>query len=79
MCLAVPVRIIELRGDTAVVDISGVRREANVSFIDSPKVGDHVLLHAGFAIEKWSDEDVREYEQIIREAGDAFFEPGKTP
>jgi hydrogenase expression/formation protein HypC len=68
MCLAVPSRIVELRGDLAVVEIGGVRREANVSFIESPTVGDFVLLHAGFAIEKWSEEDVREYNEIIREA-----------
>jgi hydrogenase expression/formation protein HypC len=69
MCLAVPAKIIELNGDSAVVELSGVRRTANVAFIDSPRIGDHVLLHAGFAIQKWSDEDVREYEQIIREMG----------
>ena len=68
MCLAVPTRIVELTGDRAVVEIGGVRREANVSFIESPAVGDYVLLHAGFAIEKWSEEDVREYNEIVREA-----------
>ncbi len=67
MCLAVPAKIVELKGDTAVVEIEGVRREANVAFIDSPKVGEHVLLHAGFAIQKWSEQDVREYDDLMRE------------
>lgn len=66
MCLAVPAKIVELDGENAVVEISGVRRTANVAFIDAPRIGDYVLLHAGFAIRKWSDEDVREYEQITR-------------
>jgi hydrogenase expression/formation protein HypC len=65
MCLAVPGRIVELSGVDAVIEIGGVRRASNVSFIENPQVGDYVLLHAGFAIEKWSEEDVREYEAII--------------
>ena len=68
MCLAVPGRIVELSGQAAVVDLGGVRRAASVAFIDDPKIGDYVLLHAGFAIEKWTDADVREYEEILRSA-----------
>jgi hydrogenase expression/formation protein HypC len=66
MCLAVPAKIVELNGENAVVEITGVRRAANVAFIDNACVGDYVLLHAGFAIRRWSEEDVREYEQITR-------------
>lgn len=67
MCLAVPVRIVELNGDTALVEISGVRRPANVSFVEDPRVGDYVLVHAGFAIQKWTEDDVGEYRKIISE------------
>lgn len=67
MCLAVPARIVELEGDSAVVEIGGVRRSAMVTFIDAPRVGDYVLLHAGFAIQKWTDDDVREYYEITGE------------
>ena len=65
MCLAVPAQIIECDGENAVVEIGGVRRQANVAFIDDPKVGEYLLLHAGFAIRKWSEEDVREYQAIL--------------
>ncbi len=65
MCLAVPAKMIELDGVRAVVDIQGIRREANVAFIEHPAVGDFVLLHAGFAIQKWSEEDVAEYQAIL--------------
>lgn len=64
MCLAIPAKIVELNGDTAVVEVQGVRRAAVVSLIKSPRVGDYVLLHAGFAIRKWSEEDVREFNEI---------------
>ena len=67
MCLAVPVQIVEIEGDEAVVEVEGVRRRCNVCLIEKPEVGDHVLIHAGFAIKKWSDEDVAEYNAIMAE------------
>lgn len=60
MCLSVPARIVELRGRLATVDVMGNRREADVSLVDDPQVGDYVLVHAGFAIEKMSPEDAAE-------------------
>ncbi len=65
MCLAVPAKILECSGNTAVVEIGGVRREANISFIDDARPGEYLLLHAGFAIRKWTEEDVREYRAIL--------------
>lgn len=67
MCLAVPAKIIKIEGDTAVIEINGVRRSGNVSLIQDPEIGDYVLLHAGFAIQKWSEEDVREFNAITEE------------
>ncbi len=66
MCLAIPAQIVELNGANAVVEVQGVRRAAVVSLIREPKLGDYVLVHAGFAIRKWSEEDVREYNEITR-------------
>lgn len=68
MCLAVPAKIVEVSGPRAVVELDGLRRPAVVAFIDRPRVGDVVLMHAGFAIRKWSAEDVAEY-RAIRRAG----------
>ena len=67
MCLAIPAKIVELNGPDAVVEIEGIRRPANVAFIENARLGDYVLLHAGFAIERWTEEDVREYNEIISE------------
>ncbi len=69
MCLAVPAKIIELHGPEALVDIDGIRRTVNVAFIEDPAVGDYVLLHAGFAIRKWSEQDVAEYREILASSG----------
>jgi hydrogenase expression/formation protein HypC len=68
MCLAMPAKIVALSGCDAVVELNGVRLNANVAFIDEPQLGDYVLLHAGFAIRKWSAEDVAEYEAILASA-----------
>lgn len=68
MCLAVPAKITEIDGEDAVVEIGGVSRKANVAFIANPEVGDYVLLHAGFAIRKWAEEDVEEQRRIIGES-----------
>ena len=60
MCLAIPARVIEKNGDRARVDFGeGVVREVNVSLVDAD-IGDHVIVHAGFAIEVLNEEDAKE-------------------
>jgi len=69
MCLAIPAKIISINGDEAIAEIQGVRRKTVVSLINEPRVGDYVLIHAGFAIKKWSEEDVREFNEIVKGTG----------
>jgi len=52
MCLAVPARIVELDGDSAIVDLEGVRKETSVMLLDDVAVGDYVLIHVGYALER---------------------------
>ena len=56
MCLAVPGKVININSSHAEVDIMGVRKEVNILLIDNPRVGDKVMVHAGFAINKIDDE-----------------------
>jgi hydrogenase expression/formation protein HypC len=63
MCLAVPARIIELDGARATVEVPGNRFSADVSLVPAVKLGDYVLVHAGFAIERYRPEDA---EEILR-------------
>jgi len=72
MCLAVPVQIVSLSEDrfTALIDAGGVQREVNVALIEKPAVGEYVLLHAGFAIRKWTKKDVDEYNEIVQRRND---------
>ena len=51
MCLAIPVRVVELRDEaTAIVDLDGVRKEISLALVDGVEVGDYVILHVGYAL-----------------------------
>ena len=69
MCLAVPARVVELNGTTATISVDGALREVDVSLVEEPRLGDYVLVHAGFAIHKWDESEVKELE-AIRTASD---------
>ncbi|ADD08494.1 HypC/HybG/HupF family hydrogenase formation chaperone [Candidatus Aciduliprofundum boonei] len=59
MCLAIPGKIVEIRGVVAIVDYGGVRREARIDFVPDVKQGDYVIVHTGFAIEKMDEESAK--------------------
>ena len=59
MCLAIPGKVVSIDGDNADIDFGGVIKQTNVSMVEA-KVGDWVVIHAGFAIEIMDDEDAEE-------------------
>lgn len=60
MCLAIPVQIIEiLPGDEAVAEISGVKKTISTALIDEVQVGDYVILHVGYALQKIDPEEAK--------------------
>ncbi|MEK6971039.1 MAG: HypC/HybG/HupF family hydrogenase formation chaperone [archaeon] len=67
MCLAIPGKIVEIMGKHAQVDFGGVRRKADVSFIENPGVGDYVLVHVGFAIQKVDERIALETYRLLAE------------
>lgn len=59
MCLAIPARVISLKGEKAQVDFGeGVLRDVNVTLVDA-KVGEYVIVHAGYAIQKMDETDAK--------------------
>jgi len=61
MCLGVPGQVLQVDGDTAVVDFRGVRRRVSLDVVDEPVApGDHVLVHVGCAIHRIRPEDLAE-------------------
>ena len=67
MCLGVPMMVLSIEGETAICAIDGVRREASLMMVDDVAVGDFVLIHAGFAIEKLDQEDAEQTLALFRE------------
>lgn len=59
MCLGIPGKVISMEGDVAKIDYGGIIRDANISLVE-PKVGEYVIVHAGFAIEILDLEEARE-------------------
>ena len=60
MCLALPFRLTEIDGLDAVAERDGIKRNIRLDFIKNPKVGDYVLVHAGFAIERLKQDQAEE-------------------
>lgn len=72
MCLAVPLKITNIEGMKAVAEVEGVKRNIRIDFIDNAMVGDYVIVHAGFAIEKLNQEQAEENLRLIKEVADAL-------
>jgi len=53
----------------AVVEIGGVKRQASLALVEDVRVGDYVILHAGFAIQKVDEDDARESLRLLEEIG----------
>ena len=71
MCLAVPAKIVEMEGARATVEVPGNRFAADVSLVPGVTLGDYVLVHAGFAIERYTAEDAEEILKIYEDMSDA--------
>jgi hydrogenase expression/formation protein HypC len=61
MCLAVPGKVIKIDGDTAEVEIGGIRKQASLSLVSDQavQIGDYILIHTGYAITKIDEEEAR--------------------
>lgn len=67
MCLAIPVKVIKIKGEKAVVDADGLQKEISIMLLPQIKVGDYVLLHSGFAIKRVDLEEAKETLKLIEE------------
>ena len=75
MCLGVPMQVKIIENDMAICEIDGVQREASLMMIDDVAVGDYVLIHAGFAIERIDEQEARLTLRALREALDMGLVP----
>lgn len=69
MCVAVPSKIIEIADTTATVEVTGTRIKARLDVLPEAKVGDYVLVHAGFAITIVDEQEARQTLELMKEVG----------
>jgi hydrogenase expression/formation protein HypC len=72
MCLAIPSKIIRIEKEMAVIDVDGVQREASLLLLADARVGDYVIVHAGFAIQKIDEVTAKETLELLKEAAASY-------
>jgi hydrogenase expression/formation protein HypC len=68
MCLAIPSKIMRIENQMATIDVDGVQREASLLLLEDAAVGDYVIVHAGFAIQKIDEASALESLALLRQA-----------
>jgi hydrogenase expression/formation protein HypC len=72
MCLAIPARVVELLPDEqAVVDLGGVRKEISLALVSEVAVGDYVIVHVGYALNKLDQDEAAKTLALFAEIGAA--------
>ncbi len=72
MCLAVPLKLTKIDGNDAIGELDGIQRRIRVDLLREPKVGEYVIAHAGFAIERLREEQALENLKAIEEMAHAM-------
>jgi len=67
MCLGIPMMIIEKNGNDAIAESGGVRKQIRLDLLEGASIGDYVLIHAGYAIERLDTKDALETLDLLRQ------------
>lgn len=79
MCLAIPAQIVELRADDkALVDLAGVKKEISVALVDGVAVGDYVIVHVGYALNRLDPEEAANTLKLFAELGQLPADDGQS-
>ena len=68
MCLAIPAKIVNIEDNMGTVDMAGIRKKVSLILLEDARVGDYVIVHAGFGIHKIDEAAAMESLRILREA-----------
>lgn len=68
MCLAIPSKIIQIKDNIGTIDVDGVKRKTSLLLLEDAEVGDYVIVHAGFAIQKIDEQAAMESLKLLKEA-----------
>ena len=72
MCVAIPAKVIEIYEHESLVDFGKIKKKVNTFFIEDIKIGDYVLIHAGCAVEKISEEEAIETINLFKIISEEF-------
>lgn len=72
MCLAIPAKVVTMDGSIAKVDMMGNERVVSIDLVPEVKIGEYVLVHAGFAIGIIDDLSAKETEELLLEVANAY-------
>lgn len=67
MCLAIPAKLIKKNGNKGKVEVGGARVEVGLDLVEDVNVGDYLIVHAGFALEKLDEEEARKRLELFEE------------
>ena len=72
MCLAMPMKINKIDGSSAECEAGGLKQNIRIDFIKDPKPGDYVMVNAGFALERMTEEEALENMELLEELKNAL-------
>lgn len=75
MCLGIPGKIISIENSIAEVDIEGNQTRADISTLPGVQPGDYILVHAGFAIEQYDEDEALKTLELLRELAEKMDQP----
>ncbi len=70
MCIAAPMKVVKIDGETVVAELGGTTKEARLDIIDeTPVLGDYVVIHAGFALHRIDPDEAKKSLELWKEMG----------
>ncbi|MGB6838264.1 MAG: HypC/HybG/HupF family hydrogenase formation chaperone [Dehalococcoidia bacterium] len=71
MCLAIPARLFQIEGERGLVELAGVVREVSLMLLPEARIGDYLLIHAGYALQRLDEADAQETLRLLEEVAQA--------
>ncbi len=69
MCLAIPAEVISIDQDNAMVSVGGIKKQISLTLVDNVNVGDYLLIHVGYALNKINPDEAQQTLKLFAEAG----------
>ncbi len=70
MCLAVPMKLIKKEGDMGTVELGGIERQISLMLMPDARLGEYLIVHAGFAIQRLDEEEAHKTLELLAQMGD---------